>query len=160
MDVMRMTVVDESGAVSFVAHCSAVVALTAACARNPDNLEQLLEASRQFDRGLRDLVMNGLAVFDEHNLVDNLSHIHAQLDTLPAREIPVFRVLDAKTREASLRSVRAGVVLFNLVARRIVQIENTYEPLGRSGDVNYHNGKFLSIRQFRYELPPCWSIVP
>jgi hypothetical protein len=52
------------------------------------------------------------------------------------------------------------VVLFNLVGKRIVQIENTYEPLQRTGEVNYHNGRFLSIRQFTYELPEHWSIVP
>jgi hypothetical protein len=69
-------------------------------------------------------------------------------------------VLDTVTREASLRPVRAGVVLFNLPAKRIVQIENTYEPLTRSGEVNYHNGRFLSIRLLPYELPADWMIVP
>ena len=56
--------------------------------------------------------------------------------------------------------MRAGVVLFNLPRKRIVQISNTDEPLARAGEVNYHNGKFLSIRVFDYELPPEWSIVP
>lgn len=160
MDVMRMTVVDSRGTVSFVAHCSAVVALTAACSKDPTTLDDLLVASRQYDKGLRDRVLNGLAVFDEHNVPENLGAIHAQLSSLPADQLPPFRVLDETTREASLRSVRAGIVLFNLKAKRIVQIENTYEPLARAGEVNYHNGKFLSIRLHTYELPPAWSIVP
>lgn len=157
---MRITVVDAQGTVSFVAHSSAVLALTASCAANPETLGELLDHSKKYDRGLRDLVLNGLAVFDEHNLPTDTRAIHQQLTTLAPRETPVFRVLDEVTREASLQPVRAGVVLFNLPRKRIVQISNTDEPLARSGEVNYHNGKFLSIRAFDYELPPDWSIVP
>lgn len=160
MDVMRFTVVDGRGSVSFVAHTSAAVALTAACASSPQSLHELLHVSRTYDRGLRDLVLNGLAVFDEHNVPGNLTAIHEQLRTRPPRDLPVFRVLDDTTREASLQPVRAGVILFNLPAKRIVQIANTDETLARSGEVNYHNGKFLSRRTFTYALPPEWSIVP
>ncbi len=160
MDVMRLTVVDGRGTVSFVAHSSAAVALTAACADNPMTLHDLLDVSRKYDRGLRDLVLNGLAVFDEHNVPENPRAIHEQLRTLEPRDVPVFRVLDDVTREASLQPVRAGVILYNLLRKRIVQITNTYEPLARAGEVNYHNGKFLSRRVFDYELPPEWSIVP
>jgi len=160
LDDMRLTVVDEAGTVSFVAHASAAAALTAACSHNPATLRDLLDASERYDRGLRATVLRGLAVFDEHNLPDDLSDIHSQLDTLPARQTPVFRVLDAVTREASLTPVRTGVVLFNLPARRIVQIQNTYEPLAQSGEVNYHNGRFLSIRVLPYRLSPEWMIVP
>jgi hypothetical protein len=160
LDDIRLTIVDTEGTVSFIAHASAAVALVAACASNPTTLHELLDASTRFDRGLRDKVLNGLAVFDEHNLPDNLSDIHQQLQALAPRNTPVFRVLDPITREASLRSVRSGVVLYNLPARRIVQIENTYEPLASSGEVNYHNGKFLSIRLVHYKLSPDWTIVP
>jgi hypothetical protein len=159
-DVMRLTVVDARGTVSFVAHWAAAAALTAACSHDPATLDELLTASKRYDRGLRDLVVNGLAVFDEHNLPDDLRAIHAQLQSLPPRESPVFRVLDEVTRDASLTPVRAGVVLFNLPAKRIVQIENTYDALSRAGEVNYHNGRFLSKRLLAYELPATWSIVP
>lgn len=160
MDVMRLTVIDATSAVSFVAHCSACVALTAACAGDPPSLDELLTAAQRYDRGLRTRVVEGLEVFDRHNRTGDLRVIHGLLATLAPREMPAFRVLDEITRQASLQSVRAGVILFNLIARRIVQIENTYEPLQRSGEVNYHNGQFLSIRQFTYELPAHWSIVP
>jgi hypothetical protein len=96
---MRYTVVDRQGTVSFVAHDSAKTALTAACAENPATLVDLLRISRTYDRGLCDLVLNGLAVFDEHNLPDHLGVIHQQLATLAPRDIPVFRVLDEVTRE-------------------------------------------------------------
>lgn len=160
LDDIRLTVVDSAGTVSFVAHASAAVALAGACASDPTTLRELLDASTQFDRRLRDRVLNGLAVFDEHNLPDNLSAIHQQIEELAPREVPAFRVLDAITREASLRPVRNGCVLYNLLARRIVQLENTYEPLAPSGEVNYHNGTFLSIRLVPYKLSPDWTIVP
>jgi hypothetical protein len=159
-DVIRCTVLDASGTVSFVAHWAAASALTAACSHDPTTLNELLDASVQYDRGLREMVTRGLAAFDEYNGDDDLSDIHQQLETLPPRRTPVFRVLDTITREASLRPVRAGVVLFNLPAKRIVQIQNTYDPLSHSGEVNYHNGKFLSMRSLPYELPASWSIVP
>jgi hypothetical protein len=155
-----MTVVDWQGTVSFVAHSSAAHALTAACAEDPETLENLLHISQRYDRGLRQRVLDGLEVFDRHNGPGNLKIIHGLLATLPPRDVPVFRVLDDVTRQASLDSVRAGVVLYNLLKKRIVQIQNTYEPLMRAGEVNYHNGKFLSIRLLKYELPPHWSIVP
>jgi hypothetical protein len=159
-DAIRCTVLDTRGTVSFVAHWAAAAALTAACSHDPTTLDELLDASTRYDRGLRDMVTQGLAVFDEHNLDNDLSDIHQQLKTLPPRRTPVFRVLDTITREASLRPVRAGVVLFNLPAKRIVQIENTYDRLSHAGAVNYHNGQFLSVRSLPYELPASWSIVP
>src|SRR5262249_35273829 len=133
---------------------------TAACSNSPMTLAELLDAAKQYDRKLPELVSNGLAVFDEHNLPNNTQWIHQQLSALPPRETPVFRVLDARTREASLQPVPGGLVLLNLVAKRFVQIANPDEPLARSGEVNYHNGRFLSRRVFAYTLPPEWSIFP
>jgi len=157
---MRFTVLDEQGTISFVAHSSALTALVAACAEDPATLRELLEATKRYDRSLRDYVLNGLAVFDEYNVPENPQAIHDQLDTLPAPETPVFRVVDERTRDASLESVKAGVVLFNLPRKRIVQIQNMYDTIERAGKVNYHNGRFLSRREFEYELPSSWSIVP
>ena len=42
------------------------------------------------------------------------------------------------------RALRLAAVICSLLspkAKRIVQIENTYDPLTRTGEVNYHNGK-------------------
>ena len=160
LDVMRFTIVDPKGTISFVAHTSAAIALTAACAQNPTTTAELLEVSRQYDRDLHAVVARGLAIFDEHNLPEDMRHIHEQLRSLPPQKTPVFRVLDETTRETSLQTVRAGVILYNLVKKRIVQIANTFETLTRSGEVNYHNGRFLSRRVLSYQLPPEWTIVP
>ena len=42
----------------------------------------------------------------------------------------MFRVLSDATREASLRPAHAGVIVFNLIARRIVQVQNAYVDIG------------------------------
>jgi hypothetical protein len=160
LDDIRLTVVDGSGTVSFIAHASAAQALAAACASEPTTLRELLDASITYDKRLRDNVLADLAVFDEHNVPDDLTDIHHRLDTLAPRQVRAFRVLDPITREASLNPVRSGVILYNLPARRIVQIENTYEPIRPAGQVNYHNGQFLSVRLIPYELSPAWVIVP
>lgn len=159
-DVMRFTVVDPRGKVSFVAPCYALEALVAACSHEPRTLEELLEFVAPYFADLREYVLSGLAVFDEHNSEDNYRHIHAALDFCRPAETPVFRVVDERTQEASLQPVRAGVVLFNLVKRRIVQIHNTYSEVKRRGRVRVVEGRRPTNRVLRYELPITWALVP
>src|SRR5436305_9375403 len=80
MFVMRFTVIDPSGTVSFVAPCNALKALVAACANYPTDLESLLTTSSQYDTDLKDSVLNGLAIFDEHNAQGKYEQIHNMLD--------------------------------------------------------------------------------
>jgi hypothetical protein len=153
---MRYTVVDPRGRVSFVGPCSALEALVAACASQPRTLQQLLDAAEPFVGELTDRILSGLAVFDEHNSPTNYAAVHSALDFFAPHETPVFRVVDPRTDEISLTPVRAGVVVFNLVAKRIVQIQNTYSEIRRRGRVRL----LRSERVHRYELPPDWSLVP
>ena len=150
VNVMRYTVIDEEGTVSFVAHCEALRALVAGCVTCPTRLEQLLEHTRQHDSRLIDYVSCGLAVFDEHNTPGNYEAIRSALAHLPPHEVPVFRVVDDETRQASLSPVKAGVVLFNLRARRIVQIQNTY------ADISRHTPKAL-VKRLQMS---GWSLQP
>jgi len=69
-------------------------------------------------------------------------------------------VIDERTREASLQPVKAGVVLFNLVAKRIVQVQNTYRAITRTGRQRIFDGQRLTDRVFSYRLPGEWAIVP
>ncbi|MBI4491953.1 MAG: hypothetical protein HY690_04085 [Chloroflexi bacterium] len=157
---MRFTVVDRQGKVSFVAPCYALEALVAACSFQPKSLEELLRCSAPFSGDLPEHVLSGLAVFDEHNSGANFRAIHAALDYCKPQELPVFRVVDERTQEASLQPVRAGVVLFNLREKRIVQIHNTYAEIKRKGRVRIVEGKLPTNRVQRYELPPDWTLVP
>ena len=157
---MRFTVITEATRVSFLAPCPTLLALVAACARAPQSLDELLEAATPFAPDLRERVLSGLAVFDEHNAPSHLDRIHAAFDYCRPDEVPVFRILDERTRQMSLKPVRAGVVLFNLREKRIVQLQNTYAEIQRKGRVRVARPAGNGAPMQRYELPADWSLVP
>lgn len=157
---MRFTVIDPNTHVSFVAPCPVLDALVAACAQQPRTLVELLDAATPYAPELKERVLSGLAVFDEHNSPDNLERIHAAFRYCRPEEVPVFRILDEATRDMSLRPVRAGIVLFNLREKRIVQLQNTYSEIKRKGRIRVARPLSSVERVHRYELPPDWSLVP
>ena len=160
MDTMRFTLIDEHSKVSFVGPVTALPAVVAACATGVSTVNSLIDDLERYQPKLVDSVRSGLAVFDEHNTNGNFSQVHAAIDYCKPQDLPPFRVVDARTREASLTPVRAGVVLFNLRARRIVQIQNTYAQIQRKGKVRVLDTESQRVRVQRYELPPEWSLVP
>ena len=98
---------------------------------------------------------------DEHNSISNPGSIHAALDLLRPADLPVFRVIDDRTRQASLQPARAGVIVFNLKSKRIVQIHNTYAEIKREGRIRIpRRADGGGARVHRYQLPPEWSLVP
>ncbi len=133
MNLMRFTIVDHAGAVSFVYGGDAIGVLLKACAEGATTLEQFLGATARRDAKLREHVSCGLAVFDEHNANGRYDSIHEAVQHFASDELPVFRVVDDITREASLRPTRTGVIVFNLVDRRIVQIQNSYAEIQDMG---------------------------
>jgi hypothetical protein len=164
MYVMRFTVVDNEGSVSFVAPCNALKALVAACSKHPTDLESLLNASTRYDTDLKANVLNSLASFDEHNLDGSYDHIRNVIDYAGEQRtehnIPAFRVVDEATRQASLTPVKAGLVLFNLKERRIIQVHNTYDNVRRRDRGRIHEGGSPTDRLYHYNLPMDWQIVP
>ena len=159
---MRYTIIDASGSVSFIGPCQGLKPLVAACATGAATAEALLTAAGEYDNDLRERVLAGLRVFDEHNVPGDYSAIHAALAAPDAgeRPSPILRVVDEATRHASLTPHGAGLILFNLPQQRIVQVQNTYGPVERSdrGRVR-HNGR-AGGHTFRYHLPPGWAILP
>jgi hypothetical protein len=73
---------------------------------------------------------------------------------------PVFRVVDEETKTESLEPVGAGLILFNLTARRIVQVQNSYGLLKRSDRGRYFENGKPTDRLYNYRLPADWSLVP
>jgi hypothetical protein len=159
-DVMRFTIIDPAGTASFVAPCAVLEALVAACASGPKTLADLLASAEPYAPGLSDHITSALAVFDEHNSPENYAAIHGALDYHQPRDVPAFRVVDDRTREAALQPVRAGVVLFNLVEKRIVQIHNTYNEIRRKGRIRVLDAATRQPRVHSYELPADWALVP
>jgi hypothetical protein len=160
MGLMRFTVVDRDSTVSFIGPDRALQALVAACASGPESLGGLLEQAAPFTGDLRERVLSGLAVFDEHDAGGDHRWIHAAFDFCKREEVPVFRVVDDRTRETSLSPVWAGAVVFNLKAKRIVQIQNTYAEIKRKGRLRIMEGARPTNRVRRYELPAEWTVVP
>jgi hypothetical protein len=160
MNVLRCTIIDDSGAVSFLTHGDALPALVAACASNPGTIGELLERADPLYHNLSGYVYSGLAVFDEHNTPGHYAAIHKALTTLPRHKQPVFRVVDDLTREASLRPVKAGAVIFNLKAKRIIQIVNSYREIRRTGRARVFDGRTHTGEVFSYNLPEDWALVP
>jgi hypothetical protein len=160
MNLLRVTVIDRNGGVSFIAHGDALPALVNACGFYPQTLEDLLDLTAPYYAALREYVLDGLAVFDEHNAGGNYENIHRLLKDTPKYERPVFRIVDAFTREASLRPVGAGAVVLNLTNRRVIQIQNTYRELKREGQALVFDGDAWKPEVFRYRLPRDWALVP
>ena len=160
MNLMRCTVIDGRGGVSFLVHGDALPALINACGFYPPSLEALLDLTEPYYAALREYVFDGLAVFDEYNSVGNYAAIHGAVDASGAREPPVLRVVDDITQEASLRPLGAGVVLLNLRDRRVVQLVNTYREVRREGRARVFDGDGWTGEVYRYYLPRDWSLVP
>jgi hypothetical protein len=77
----------------------------------------------------------------------------------PAKH-PVLRVVDEATRRESLEPVKIGLVLFNLPAKRIIQIQNNYAVLKRSDRGRYFENGQPTDRLYFYRLPSEWSLLP
>ncbi len=160
MNVLRCTIVDGHSGISFLTHGDALPALVAACSASPATIDELLSCADSYYKNLSDYVYAGLAVFDERNTPGHYEAIHKELTTLPRYKQPVFRIVDDLTREASLRPVKAGAVIFNLKAKRIVQMINSYREIRRTGLGRIFDGLGLTGAVFRYRLPEEWALVP
>lgn len=135
-------------------------AFAAACASNPGNHTELLDCVEPYYRNLAEYVRAGLAIFDERNTKGRYDQIHKELTTTPRHRQPVFRIVDSLTREASLRPVKAGAVIFNLTEKRIVQIVNTYREIRRRGRAHVFDGVDHTEAVYSYRLPEEWALVP
>jgi hypothetical protein len=131
MNVMRYTIIDSRSVASFVGPCEALRPLLVGCVGGAKSCDELLLAAERSGARIYDPVTSGLAVFDEHNAYGNFAAIHSALEHLPPHEVPPFRVVDDRTRQASLQAVKAGAIIFNLPKRRIVQIQNTFSDVQR-----------------------------
>ena len=123
MNVMRFTIVDEDGSISFIGPVEALPALVRACGSNPKSLEAFLQAAEPYYAGLADSVGNGLAIFDERNSPGSADAIHEALAFCEPYQQPVFRVVDDLTRETSRQSGKAGAAI--LTSRRLAGRRST-----------------------------------
>lgn len=158
---MRYTIIDPRGTVSLVGPCHALKMLVAACAKMPATLGDMLSHVRPLDAQFAEFIESGLATFDEHHLTGGTNGATAAavgpLDDGHAR---VFRVTDAASRQASLEPVKAGLVLFNLKERRIIQVQNSYAEIERRDRGRLRRDGQPVRTYYSYDLPADWQLVP
>jgi hypothetical protein len=158
--MMRFTIVDDHGTISFPGPPHGLKALAAGCSAGADDHRALLESLAGYDADLAAFVLDGLAVFDEHVAATSPDSVRRWLDETPdSRERPL-RVIDDATRRVSLEPRRLGVVIFNLSARRIVQVQNSYAELLRADRGRVRVDGRPTSRIYRYSLPSDWLILP
>lgn len=160
MTVIRFTVTDASGSVSFNGPGHGIKMLVAACARGAASLRDLLDYARPYDDAFVTRVWNGLHVFDEHNMVGDAERIASELASLPPKQWPPFRVVDDVTRAASTQPAGSGLIVLNLKARRIVQVHNSYAEILRRDRGRVRVEGEPTRTEYWYELPREWAIVP
>ena len=158
--LMRFTVVDARGTVSFLAPPHALKALAAGCSRGATDTRELLTLLRDYDPDLSDGLVADFHRFDEHNTATTYEAFRRGVGEADPAAWPPFRVFDERTRQASLQPVDRGLVLFNLVTRRIVQVQNQYRNLERRDRGRIRSEGRPTRQLYRYELPQEWRIVP
>ena len=158
--LMRYTLIDSSGAISFLGPGHGLKMWTAACSFGARSHREVLDQLESLDRSLADFVRNGLSKFDEHCIESEPETVDRWIETheLPSDE--PFRVFNQTMRRASLTPERLGIVIFNLQEQRIVQVQNSYGTLLRSDRGRIRKDNRPTSRFYRYDLPSDWSIVP
>lgn len=156
---IRCTLIDPSGTVTFAGPAHLAKALTAACARGASDSRGLLHLAERYDATLIQDLTAGLAIFDEHNLRNDHSWIDERLGDMTDYPLPV-RVVNAATRQLSLAPFDAGLIVFNLNAHRIVQIQNSYAEILPRDRGRIREAGEPTDRLFHYALPASWTILP
>ncbi|MEA2586920.1 MAG: hypothetical protein QOF33_5005, partial [Thermomicrobiales bacterium] len=156
--MMRFTVVDRAGTISFPGPPHGLKALAAGCSAGAADHRVLIETLARYDAELSTFVLNGLAMFDEHVAVGNPESVRTWLDRADGTDRRPLRVVDEATRRVSLQPGRLGVVIFNLAARRIVQVQNSYAELLRADRGRVRVDGRPTGRIYRYSLPSDWLI--
>jgi hypothetical protein len=158
--LMRFTIVDSDGAISFRGPGHAMKMLTAAASSGAAGHRELLDELNSLDDQLAESIVRGLSIFDEHCLKEEPETIANRMAEYHEFAGEPFRVFDHATRQLSLDPERLGLVIFNLGERRIVQVQNSYGSLLRCDRGRIRNQGRPTGRFYRYELPDSWSIVP
>ncbi len=156
---IRCTVIDPTGTITFAGPAHLAKALTAACSHGPQDARALLQLAEQYDPSLIQDLSAGLAIFDEHNVGEDHTWIDERLDDQHDYPLPV-RVVNGPTRQLSLAPFDAGLIVFNLNARRIVQVQNSYAEILRRDRGRVREAGQPTGGIFRYSLPGSWTILP
>ena len=158
--LLRITLIDGEGTISFGAPGHTAKMMAAACAHNPTSIEQVLNTLTTLDPASADALKHGLARFDEFVVRDDATSIDEWLAQNDPLDGTPFRLIDPRLREATLTPLPLGVIMVNLPDKRIVQIENRYGQLLRKDRGRMRRDGEPIAQMYRYELSPEWSLLP
>jgi hypothetical protein len=158
--LVRFTVTDGDTTTSFAGPGHAIKMLVAACSKGPSTVRELLEHTRRYDEYFVTDIINGLAVFDEHNIQDNTVAIEQEFERQVPDEWPPFRVYNDATRRACTQPGRAGLIVINLAAKRIIQVQNSYAEIQRQDRGRIRSAGKPTRALYHYSLPQEWALLP
>lgn len=154
--VMRYTVIDADGATSFLGPSHFLKMLAASCSRGADDRRSLLAIAEEFDPALVRSLKSSLArIVDGDRERDPPSPAPLGDD-----DHAVLKVVDDASREMSLTPADDGLVVFNLPAKRIVQVQNSYAELRRQDRGRLRRDGRPVRAYYAYDLPADWQLVP
>ena len=158
--MMRFTIIDHTGTVSFAGpgHCLKV--LVAGCSSGPESASALLGRIRRCDAQFVDRVRIELARFDEHVVLEDQESINEWLEGESTAIHPAFKVFNQRLRNLSLMPEKLGIVLFNLPEKRIIQIQNAYGEVLRIDRGRIREDGSPTGRYYQYSLPDNWLLLP
>lgn len=160
MSSYRFNIIDPAGVVSFLGPRHGSKMIAAACGANHRHLDGMLTFIQSLDDLWARDVERGLRAFDAEWFGGELPRNAKEPQGTERNWQRPFRVIDAESRQASMRPGPLGLLVINLKDQRIVQVDNRSIGLRRMdrGRVR-RNGKPTRML-FRYRLPSDWAIVP
>ena len=158
--LLRITLIDSEGTISFGAPGHIAKMMAAACAHNPTAIDQVLGTLTTLDPASTESIKHGLARFDEFVVRDDATSIDEWLAQNDPLDGTPFRLIDPRLREATLTPLPLGVVMVNLPDKRIVQIENRYGALLKKDRGRMRRDGEPIGQLYRYELSDEWSLLP
>lgn len=156
----RINLIDTRGTLSLLAPAHGPKMLTAVAGLEFDMARDMLQAVTHLDSDWISQVQASLSLFDEFNLDELDAAWKDMIEAGDSAVHPPFRVIDPVTRARSLQPSSLGLIVFNLKARRIIQVHNSGVDLEREGEGRYREDGRPLDRLYSYTLPPNWSLVP
>ena len=157
--MVRFTIRDTEKTVSFGEDAALTQALVAACASEPELLEDLLPAVEAYAPGTAGRVMTGLLAFDQvaEDGAPDLTEQDAADDVGTWRPSRAFEVFDPRSEQLARTPDDEGLVYIDLRGRRISGQVAASSPILARGSLP-HRAPGGALRRMAFVLSDRWAI--
>lgn len=153
--LMRITIVDAFKTVTLPGDELLARHLVAACAADPETVEDLLLATESLRPGVTRQIVNGLLSFDQKR------HQNWMVKLDPFSDI--FEVVDNHLEQLSLEGLPAGLILIDLTEKNIWTaaplLSGPTGELKREDSLPVYENEQLSKKNITYTLDKSWRII-